>query len=138
MLAITVPQASAEMVAHAELLGVFAGLAAAVGARLSDVPGLRRRERAMSLSASMQWDLLPPLSARTGGAVIAGVLEPAYDIAGDAFDYVVNGGDLQFAIIDGMGHGIGSTLLTGQRTTRSGVTPRLEKCSNRRIGVPES
>jgi serine phosphatase RsbU (regulator of sigma subunit) len=41
------------------------------------------------------------------------VLEPAYDIAGDAFDYAVNGSDLHFAIIDGMGHGIGSTLLTG-------------------------
>ena len=113
VLAVTVPQASPEMLAHAELLGVFAGLASAVATRLSDVPDLRRREHAMSLPASMQWDLLPPLSARTGGAVIAGVLEPAYDIAGDAFDYVVNGGDLHFAIIDGMGHGIGSTLLTG-------------------------
>jgi serine phosphatase RsbU (regulator of sigma subunit) len=45
--------------------------------------------------------------------VIAGLLEPAYDIAGDAFDYAVGDGDLQFAIIDGMGHGIASTLLTG-------------------------
>ena len=61
----------------------------------------------------MQWDLLPPLSARTTGALIAGVLEPAYDIAGDAFDYAVNDGHLHFAIIDGMGHGMGSTLLTG-------------------------
>ena len=113
VLAVTVPQASPEIVAQAELLGMFAGLIVAVAARVSDVPHLRRRERAMSLPASMQWDLLPPLSARTGGAVIAGVLEPAYDIAGDAFDYVVNGGDLQFAILDGMGHGIGSTLLAG-------------------------
>ena len=47
------------------------------------------------------------------GALIAGVLEPAYDIAGDAFDYAVNGADLHFAIFDGLGHGIGSTLLTG-------------------------
>ena len=61
----------------------------------------------------MQWDLLPPLSARTAGALIAGALEPAYDIAGDAFDYAINGGDLHFAIFDGLGHGIGSTLLTG-------------------------
>ena len=61
----------------------------------------------------MQWDLLPPLSARTAGALIAGVLERAYDIAGDAFDYAVNGADLHFAIFDGLGHGIGSTLLTG-------------------------
>jgi serine phosphatase RsbU (regulator of sigma subunit) len=67
----------------------------------------------MSLPAGMQWDLLPPLSARTDGAVIAGILEPAYDIAGDAFDYAVNDGDLHFAILDGVGHGIGSTLLTG-------------------------
>ena len=35
------------------------------------------------------------------------------NIAGDAFDYAVNGGDLHLAILDGMGHGIGSTLLTG-------------------------
>lgn len=113
VLAITVPHASPEIVAHAELLGVFAGLAAAAATRVSDLAYVRRRGRAMSLSASMQWDLLPPLSARTGGAVIAGALEPAYDIAGDAFDYAADGGDLHFAIFDGLGHGLGSTLLTG-------------------------
>jgi serine phosphatase RsbU (regulator of sigma subunit) len=67
----------------------------------------------MSLPASMQWDLLPPLNTRASGAVIAGLLEPAYDIAGDAFDYAVDDAELDFAIIDGMGHGIASTLLTG-------------------------
>jgi len=113
VLAITVPEASEAVLAQAELLGVLAGLVAAAAARVSDIPYVRRRGRAMSLPAGMQWDLLPPLSARTAGALIAGVLEPAYDIAGDAFDYAVNGADLQFAIIDGLGHGIGSTLLTG-------------------------
>jgi serine phosphatase RsbU (regulator of sigma subunit) len=113
VLAVTVPDASQAVLAQAELLGVFAGLAVAAAARVSDIPHLRRRGRVMSLPAGMQWDLLPPLSARTAGALIAGVLEPAYDIAGDAFDYAVNGPDLHFAIIDGMGHGIGSTLLTG-------------------------
>lgn len=67
----------------------------------------------MSLPAGMQWDLLPPLSARTAGALIAGALEPAYDIAGDAFDYAINGADLHLAIFDGLGHGLGSTMLTG-------------------------
>ena len=33
--------------------------------------------------------------------------------AGDAFDYAVKGTDLHLAIFDGLGHGIGSTLLTG-------------------------
>jgi hypothetical protein len=113
VLGVTVPDASAQVLAQVESLGVFAGLVVASAARVSDVPYVRRRGRAMSLPAGMQWDLLPPLSARTAGALIAGVLEPAYDIAGDAFDYAVNGADLHFAIIDGLGHGIGSTLLTG-------------------------
>jgi len=113
VLAVTVPDASAQVLARVESLGVFAGLVVASAARVSDVPYVRRRGRAMSLPAGMQWDLLPPLSARTPGVLIAGVLEPAYDIAGDAFDYAVNGADLQFAIFDGLGHGIGSTLLTG-------------------------
>jgi Stage II sporulation protein E (SpoIIE) len=113
VLAVTVPDADAQVLAQVESLGVFAGLVVASAARVSDVPYVRRRDRAMSLPAGMQWDLLPPLSARTEGALIAGVLEPAYDIAGDAFDYAVNGADLHFAIIDGLGHGIGSTLLTG-------------------------
>jgi serine phosphatase RsbU (regulator of sigma subunit) len=41
------------------------------------------------------------------------MLEPAYDIAGDAFDYAAGDGVLHFAIIDGMGHGLGSTQLVG-------------------------
>ena len=113
VLAVTVPHADPQMLAQAESLGMFAGLVVAAAARVSDVPYLRRRGRAMSLPAGMQWDLLPPLSARTAGALIAGMLEPAYDIAGDAFDYAVNGADLHLAIFDGLGHGLGSTLLTG-------------------------
>jgi len=113
VLALTVPEATEQALARAQLLGMFAGLVTAMVVRVSDIPDLRRRGSRMSLPAVMQWDLLPPLTARTAGAVIAGVLEPAYDIAGDAFDYAVNDGDLHFAILDGMGHGIGSTLLTG-------------------------
>ena len=113
VLAITVPHAGPQMLARAESLGVFTGLVVAATARVSDVPYLRRRGRAMSLPAVMQWDLLPPLTARMARALIAGALEPAYDIAGDAFDYAANGTDLHLAIFDGLGHGIGSTLLTG-------------------------
>lgn len=112
VLAITVAEATEPVLAQAELLGVFAGLVTAMAARVSDLPALRRRGQPLSLPAGMQWDLLPPLTARTPAAVIAAVLEPAYDIAGDAFDYAVNEGDLHFAVFDGMGHGISSTLLT--------------------------
>ena len=113
VLAVTIPDDAPETIERAELLGVFAGLVIAAAARVSDVPYIRRQGREMSLPAGMQWDLLPPLNTRSPGATIAGLLEPAYDIAGDAFDYAVGGELLDFAIIDGMGHGIGSTLLTG-------------------------
>jgi hypothetical protein len=113
VLAVTIPHAVPAIVEQVELLGVFAGLAVAAAARISDTPYIRRQSREMSLPASMQWDLLPPLNAQIPGATIAGLLEPAYDIAGDAFDYAVSGTHLDFAILDGMGHGIASTLLTG-------------------------
>jgi phosphoserine phosphatase RsbU/P len=113
VLAITVSRADEDDIGQAVLLGVFTGLVLAALKRVSDTPYVRRGGQDMSLPASMQWDLLPPWSTRIPGALIAGQLEPAYDIAGDAFDYAADGGTLHFAIIDGMGHGIGSTLLTG-------------------------
>jgi hypothetical protein len=113
VLAITMRRADEDDLRQAELLGVFTGLVLAALKRVSDTPYVRRQGREMSLPASIQWDLLPPWSTRIPGARIAGMLEPAYDIAGDAFDYAAGGGVMHFAIIDGMGHGIGSTMLTG-------------------------
>ncbi|HEX5524713.1 MAG TPA: hypothetical protein VFX53_14805, partial [Pedococcus sp.] len=49
-----------------------------------------RRRQPMSLSAEMQWQLLPPLTMNTPQVAIAGALEPAYDVAGDSFDYALN------------------------------------------------
>ncbi len=113
VLAVAVAHAEPDVIGRAGLLGVFAGLAAAALMQVSDTADVRRRDRAMSLPASMQWDLLPPPSRLLAGAVIAGIVEPAYEIAGDAFDYATAGGVLHFAVLDGVGHGISSTLLTG-------------------------
>jgi len=115
VLAMTVPGSSEdqELLRQAEELGVFVGLVLAALSRVSDTPYVRRQGRDMSLPASMQWDLLPPWTTSIPGAMIAGILEPAYDIAGDAFDYAADDGIMHFAIIDAMGHGIGSTLLSG-------------------------
>jgi serine phosphatase RsbU (regulator of sigma subunit) len=111
VLAVSLPDAGPDSVRQAEMLGVFAGLALSAMNRVTDAPRVRRHGRSMSLPASMQWDLLPPWAIRMPGATIAGILEPAYDIAGDAYDYAAGDGVLHFALIDGMGHGIGSTLL---------------------------
>jgi serine/threonine protein phosphatase PrpC len=111
VLAVTVPSADADVLRELASLGVFAGLAVATVAGVSDIPHLRRRGRMMSLAATMQWELMPPLSSGNERVAIAGVLEPAYDIAGDGFDYAINGDETHFALVDGMGHGVGSSLL---------------------------
>jgi hypothetical protein len=113
VLAVSFPEADPGSIAQAELLGAFAGLIVTGMSRVSDTPLVRRRLVRMSLPASIQWGLLPPWSTRVPGALIAGILEPAYDIAGDAFDFAADEGTVNFAIVDGMGHGISSTMLTG-------------------------
>lgn len=80
-------------------------------ARYTDAIELRRRQRNMSLSAEIQWDLLvPPLTFVTREVAVAGIVEPAYDVAGDGFDYSLNGDVLDIAVLDAMGHGLGSSL----------------------------
>jgi serine phosphatase RsbU (regulator of sigma subunit) len=70
-----------------------------------------RRRMPMTLSAEVQWALLPPLSMETPQIALAGILEPAYDVAGDSFDYALNGDILNMAVIDAMGHGLNASLL---------------------------
>jgi serine phosphatase RsbU (regulator of sigma subunit) len=70
-----------------------------------------RRRQPMSLSAEMQWQLLPPLMMSTPQISVAGALEPAYDVAGDSFDYALNDDVLHVAMIDAMGHGLGAAIM---------------------------
>lgn len=70
-----------------------------------------RRRRPMSLSAEMQWQLLPPLMMTTPQVAVAGALEPAYDVAGDSFDYALNGDVLHLCMIDAMGHGLAAAVM---------------------------
>jgi hypothetical protein len=111
VLAITVSRADAATVATCEDLGVLAGYLIATQARVTDLYNLHRRRKAMSLAASMQWDLLPPLTVASRQVVAAGMLEPAYDIGGDCFDYALNGPYLDLAIMDSMGHGLRSAMV---------------------------
>ncbi len=70
-----------------------------------------RRQQPMSLPAEMQWSLLPPLSMTTPQVAVAGILEPAYSVAGDSFDYALNDNVLHLAIIDAMGHGLDAATM---------------------------
>lgn len=65
-----------------------------------------RRNHEMQLAAEMQWALLPPRTFGTERVVISGVVEPAYEIGGDTFDYALNGDILHVALLDAIGHGL--------------------------------
>jgi hypothetical protein len=71
-----------------------------------------RRRLPMQLAAEIVWDLLPPLTFATEDVTISAVLEPAYDVGGDAFDYAINGDILHAAVFDAVGHGIDASALT--------------------------
>lgn len=111
VLALTVPEATEEVVRACEELGLFAGYLIATQSRFTDLYNLHRRRRSLSLAASMQWDLLPPLVMKTRRMTVAGVLEPAYDVGGDCFDYALNHTVFDLAIFDAMGHGLQAALV---------------------------
>ncbi|WP_055696036.1 PP2C family protein-serine/threonine phosphatase [Streptomyces prasinopilosus] len=70
-----------------------------------------RRREPMSVAAEIQWSLLPPLAMSTPRVALAGTLEPAYDVAGDSFDYALNGDVLHVAMVDAMGHGLDAATM---------------------------
>ncbi|MEU5834807.1 PP2C family protein-serine/threonine phosphatase [Streptomyces diacarni] len=70
-----------------------------------------RRRHSMSVAAEIQWSLLPPLSMNTPQVSVAGVMEPAYEVAGDSLDYALNDDVLHLAIVDAMGHGLNASVL---------------------------
>jgi hypothetical protein len=92
------------------LAGVVAALLVTRG-QCTDAYTALRRSQKFSLAAEMQWDLLPPLSLDSGRVSVAGLIQPAYEVGGDSFDYAVNGDVLDFAVFDAMGHGLASSQL---------------------------
>ncbi|MGY1601562.1 PP2C family protein-serine/threonine phosphatase [Geodermatophilus sp. SYSU D00815] len=65
-----------------------------------------RTARPMTLSARLQRDTLPPLAMTTPDVDLAGILEPAYEVGGDSFDYALEEHALHVAVFDAMGHGL--------------------------------
>jgi hypothetical protein len=68
------------------------------------------RSRRMNVAAEMLWHLMPPRTFADDEVTIAGVLEPAYEIGGDAFDYALGDGVVHLAIFDAMGHDLAAGL----------------------------
>lgn len=104
--------AAAEGTDWVEFASVVTALLVAKGAH-TDVYFRARRRKDMSLAAEMQWHLLPPLAVMDPRLALAGVVEPAYDVGGDAFDYAINHETAHIAVFDAMGHGLDAAVMAG-------------------------
>ena len=83
-----------------------------VKGRYTDTAARARRSEPLTAAAEVQWDLLPPLSCSTAEVAVSGILEPAYEIGGDSFDYAFDRARVDFAIVDAIGHGMSAVLMS--------------------------
>ncbi len=72
----------------------------------------RIRTQGMDLPTEMLRAFLPPRSVGRTGVISTAVLEPAYELGGDAFDHSVSKNILHASIFDAMGHDLASGLTT--------------------------
>ncbi|MFF7300539.1 SpoIIE family protein phosphatase [Streptomyces sp. NPDC008265] len=70
----------------------------------SDAAARLSRIEVMNVAAELQWNLMPPRSFANQDVVISAVMEPAYEVGGDAFDYAIAGDQVHLAVFDAMGH----------------------------------
>jgi len=94
----------------ARQLGLLLGQALLATDRVTDVYRTLRRGRSLTLSAELQWDLLPGRSLDTGYAEVAAQLEPAYSVVGDAYDWAADGAGLTAMLVDGSGPGVQASM----------------------------
>ncbi|MER0449815.1 PP2C family protein-serine/threonine phosphatase [Streptomyces sp. Edi4] len=78
----------------------------------SDSFARRARTERMQLPAEMLRAFLPPRTIGNAHVVSTAVLEPAYEIGGDAFDHSLTQSTLHATILDAMGHDLASGLTT--------------------------
>ncbi|WP_150241129.1 PP2C family protein-serine/threonine phosphatase [Nocardiopsis quinghaiensis] len=69
-----------------------------------------KRTAPMRLPAEMVWTFLAPRTVGSHSVTSSAVLEPAYDLHGDAFDHTLSSSTLYTVILDAMGHDLVSGL----------------------------
>jgi hypothetical protein len=112
------------------LAGLVADLIVTKGG-YTDTFARARTTQPMSLAAQLQWQSLPPLSMTTPDVDLSGILEPAYEVGGDSFDYALDEHVLHLAVFDAMGHGLeaatmATVLLAAYRHGRRRDVPLAE------------
>lgn len=101
----------------------------------------RERTQPMSVQAELLWAFLPPRTIGNTSVTSSAVLEPAYEVGGDAFDHSLDEGTLHLTLLDAMGHDLASGgasaigLATCRATRRSaGTLPEIATAIDRTLG----
>ena len=117
VLAVTIESLDLATMEALRSIAALTGELIATKSAYGDGIALTRRSEHTSLAAEMRWALLPPTRFVSDSVSIAGSLEPAYEIAGDTFDYALNGNSLEFGILDAVGHGIEASRMANLAVT---------------------
>ncbi|MFD0473482.1 PP2C family protein-serine/threonine phosphatase [Nonomuraea thailandensis] len=135
VLRIGAPEADPETLRDMERLAGLVALLVVSKRPLSDTYARLVRRRRMSVSAEMEWRLMPQRTFATDRFVISAVMEPAYDVSGDVYDYALEGCTAHLAIFDAMGHDTAAGLTANLALTTLRNSRHEEKgSSGRRTG----
>ncbi|CAA9384151.1 MAG: Serine phosphatase RsbU, regulator of sigma subunit [uncultured Pseudonocardia sp.] len=76
-----------------------------------------RSDGKLTAASELLWQLLPPRTFATDRIVVSAVLEPHKQVAGDAFDYNVDGDVVDLAVFDAVGHDLRASMTTALAIT---------------------
>ena len=96
----------ADPIVHSRLaaLTVLIGHLLVAKAAYGDTLRRARRSQPMSVAGELLWRMMPPLTFATDNMILAAIIEPCYDVGGDAFDYAVDDDKARISIYDALGH----------------------------------
>jgi serine phosphatase RsbU (regulator of sigma subunit) len=86
----------------------------------------------LSPASELLWQLLPPRTFATERVVVSAILEPPAQVAGDGYDYNVDGDIVDIAVFDSVGHDLRASMTTALAITgirnarRAGVEDLVE------------
>lgn len=87
------------------------------------------RRRRMNVAAEMEWRIMPPRTFATDRVLVSAVMEPAYEVSGDVFDYAIAGETVHLALFDAMGHdtaaGLTASLAVAASRNRRRQSPGI-------------
>ncbi len=113
----TVPAADDELRRWLFTLGGLVGHILATKTVYSDRLRRWRSDGKLTAASELLWQLLPPRTFATDRIVVSAVLEPHKEVAGDAFDYNVDGDVVDLAVFDAVGHDLRASMTTALAIT---------------------